>query len=138
MTGRPARRSASRRMRDQNVASALREEPAWAQNRTMRPRPGCHDWVEWCAAPGRAGPTGPASRRRRRHMQNRQSHAHALAVMAGAALFTAAMLARPVLAVEDSGQRFPPPTTTADPKGQKGQKQQGQKKKKQNQSELRE
>src|SRR3954471_24684474 len=71
-------------------------------------------------------------------MQNRQSGARTLAVMAGAALFTAAMLARPVLAVEDSGQRFPPPTTTADPKGQKGQKQQGQKKKKQNQSELRE
>jgi tetratricopeptide (TPR) repeat protein len=70
-------------------------------------------------------------------MQNRQSRAQTLAVMAGAALFTAGVLARPVLAAEDGGSRFPPPVTT-DQKGQKGQKQQGQKKKKQNQSELRE
>jgi tetratricopeptide (TPR) repeat protein len=70
-------------------------------------------------------------------MQIRQSHTHTFAILAGAALFTFAVAARPVLGAEDNGSRFPPPPTT-DQKGQKGQKQQGQKKKKQNQGELRE
>src|SRR5437588_12956804 len=57
-------------------------------------------------------------------------------VLAVAALFSIAV-ARPALAAEDSGSRFPPPPTT-DQKSQKPQKgQQGQKKKKQNQGELR-
>jgi tetratricopeptide (TPR) repeat protein len=69
-------------------------------------------------------------------MQTRR--AGSIGVIAATALFTVAVMARPVLAVEDSGSRFPPPTTT-DQKSQKSHKsQQGQKKKKQNQSELRE
>jgi len=62
-----------------------------------------------------------------------------IGLIAVAALFAVAVTARPLLAAEDGGSRFPPPQyPDQKSQSQKGQKQQGQKKKKQNQSELRE
>src|SRR5262245_35393886 len=92
-----------------------------------------------CRSPGMRVPlrgsderrTLPPKRRMRGRLRMTTRHANRLGLIGTAALFAFAVSAGPLLAAEDSGSRFPPPST--DQGSQKGKTQKSQKKNKKEQ-----